>query len=67
MPPMTSPNPQSLATASAPDPAHELADHLRRLADEIERDGIGRLKVTVIRPNGRIERLGNIPDVISLI
>lgn len=35
------------------------ADQLRRLADEVERGQVKYLVVTVIRPDGRVERLGD--------
>lgn len=55
-----------LVAGPFPKPAQELAAHLRHLADEIERGEVARVRVTVIRPGGRIERLGEIPDVIPL-
>lgn len=64
---MASRHPQPVATEPLPNRAQELAAHLRHLADEIERGEIAGVRVTVVRPGGCIERLGDIPDVLSLI
>jgi hypothetical protein len=58
---------QPVTPEAVPDPELELAAHLRHLADEVERGEVSRVRVTVIRPGGRIERLGDIPDVLSLV
>lgn len=43
-----------------------LAAQLRRVASEIERGEVSQMVMTIVRPDGSMERIGNIPDTSKL-